>query len=149
MYRKILVPTDGSDCAGVGLEHAIKLARQCGASLRLLTVIDLATVAADWGGSEAWQTLLSSLREYSRGVLEGAQRRAGEAGLAFESETIELRAGRVADAIVTAAADRGCDIIVMGSHGRRGVSRVLLGSDAELVLRASGVPVLVMPCGGK
>jgi nucleotide-binding universal stress UspA family protein len=145
MYRKILVPTDGSDCAGAGLEHAIKLAQQCGASLRLLTVIDLATVAADWAGAEAWQTLLSSLREHSRGVLEAAQRRASEAGLACESEAVELPAGRVADAIVTAASDCGCDLIVMGSHGRRGVSRVLLGSDAELVLRSSRVPVLVVP----
>jgi nucleotide-binding universal stress UspA family protein len=56
-----------------------------------------------------------------------------------------LPAGRVADAIVNAATERGCDIIVMGSHGRRGVKRMLLGSDAELVLRMSRMPVLIVP----
>ena len=149
MYKKILVPTDGSDCAGRGLEHAIKLAQACGASLRLLTVIDLTTVAADWAGGEAWQKLLDAQRAYSTSVVEDAQKRARHAGVACESETIELPAGRVADAIVSTASDRGCDLIVMGSHGRRGVTRVLLGSDTELALRSSRVPVLVVPCSVK
>ena len=145
MYRNILVPTDGSACADAGLEHAIKLAKSCGASLRLLTVIDLTTVASDWTGAEAWEKILTGLRGYSAEVLERAQRPVKEAGLDVQSETVELPNGRVADAIVNVASNRRCDLIVMGSHGRRGFSRALLGSDAELVLRSSRVPVLVVP----
>ena len=80
MYKKILVPTDGSDCARRGLEHAIKLAQSCGASLRVLTAIDLTTVAADWAGAEAWQKLLDAQRAYSKSVVEDAQARARDAG---------------------------------------------------------------------
>jgi nucleotide-binding universal stress UspA family protein len=149
VYAKILVPTDGSDCARVGLDHALKLAGSCGASLHVLNVIDLSTPAADWSGATAWQPLLTSMREHSQGVMGDALQRARAAGITAASEMIELPAGRVADSIVQAAKERGCDLIVMGSHGRRGVKRMLLGSDAELVLRMSSVPVLIVPCEAK
>lgn len=145
MYKKILVPTDGSDCARAGLDHAVKLARSCGAAIHVVTVIDLSTSGAEWSVATAWQALIESAREHSQGVVNDAMGLAQDAAVTTSSEIIELPAGRVADAIVNAATERGCDIIVMGSHGRRGVKRMLLGSDAELVLRMSRMPVLIVP----
>ena len=147
MYKKILVPTDGSDCARAGLDHALKLARSTGAAVLVVNVIDLSTQTAEWSVATAWQALINSAREASQGVVKDALRLAQEAGVSATSEIIELPAGRVADAVVETANGRGCDLIVMGSHGRRGVKRMLLGSDAELVLRMSRVPVLIVPSG--
>ena len=148
MYRCILVPIDGSPCARAGLDHALRLAQDCRATLRLLYVIDKTTaVASEEIGPQAREAILGALRIHGRSVLDHALMQAREMTLVAEGALVEVSSGRVADAIVKAAHDAACDLIVMGSHGRRGISRLMLGSDTELVLRAGAVPVLVVPGG--
>ena len=77
-------------------------------------------------------------------MFEKAKTLAVSAGLQVETQLRDLKGGRAADAIVQEAASTSCDLIVIGTHGRRGLSRVLLGSDAENVLRRSPVPVLLV-----
>ena len=148
MFRKILVPLDGSDCSEAGLAQAIGLAKAGGGVLRLLHVIDVYPLGlglgVEWGGAEGWETMIESAREQGRALLDRGQAAARAQGVAAESEIVEFPATRVADAIVEDAAGHGCDLIVMGSHGRRGFGRLLLGSDAERVLRTSALPVLVV-----
>ena len=79
-----------------------------------------------------------------RVVRLAAQEQARQQGVQAETVLVEFPPGRVADSIVEQAVQHGCDLIVMGSHGRRGLRRMMLGSDAELVLRTSRVPVLVV-----
>jgi nucleotide-binding universal stress UspA family protein len=148
MFRKILVPLDGSDCSQAGLAHAIGLAKVDGGALRLLHVLDVYPVGlglgVEWGGAEAWETMIEAAREQARALLDRSQADAREQGVAAESAIVEFPAGRVADTIVEDAAGHGCDLIVMGSHGRRGFGRLMLGSDAERVLRTSALPVLIV-----
>lgn len=144
MYRKILVPLDGSDFAAQGLDHAIELARTCGAPLCLLHVIDTYPMGMEWADAMAWRNLVDGWRTQGQALLDAARARAEGAGVAAETVIVEFPPRRVADTIVAQAQAHGCDLIVMGSHGRRGIGRMLLGSDAELVLRTSHVPVLVV-----
>ena len=144
MYRKILVPLDGSDFALQGLSHAIALARTCSAPLCLLHVIDTFPMGMEWADAEAWRALIEGWRTQGQALLGAAMAKAKAQGVAAETVLVEFPPGRVADSIVEQAALHGCDLIVMGSHGRRGLGRMMLGSDAELVLRTSGVPVLVV-----
>lgn len=77
-------------------------------------------------------------------VLLKARQLAGDSGIAAEAHCVEITSGRVASVILSKARELGCDLVVMGTHGRRGLSRSLLGSDAEQVLCSSGVPVLLV-----
>src|ERR1043165_7608347 len=132
MYQRILVPIDGSEVSRLGLERAIETARLTGARIRLLHVLDELVFAT---GFEPGVT-------YERDVLPG-MRRAGEqllaetraqvvaAGVDADSVLMECFARRTADVILDAARDWQADLIVIGTHGRRGASRWLLGSDAE------------------
>lgn len=148
MFRNILVPIDGSACSAAGLEHAIGLARDCGARLHLVHVLDaypmVATMGVEWSSAESWDAMLQAAREQGERLMKDAQDRAQAAGVAAERDVIEFPSLRVADAIVGEVARRNADLIVMGSHGRRGISRLMLGSDAERVLRTAPVPVLVV-----
>ena len=144
MYRKILVPLDGSEFAAQGLDHAIELARTCGAPLSLLHVIDIYPMGMEWADASTWNNLVEGWRAQGQSMLAEARAKAQAKGVAAETQLIEFPPGRVADSIVAQAQAQGCDLIVMGSHGRRGMGRMLLGSDAELVLRTSHVPVLVV-----
>lgn len=144
MYRKILVPLDGSDFASRGVEHAIALARTCGAPLCLMHVIDTFPMGMEWADTEAWRVLIDGWRAQGQALLDAALEQARQQGVQAETVLVEFPPGRVADSIVEQAVQHGCDLIVMGSHGRRGLRRMMLGSDAELVLRTSRVPVLVV-----
>ena len=144
MYRKILVPLDGSEFATQGLDHAIELARTCGAPLSLLHVIDTYPMGMEWADAATWNTLVDGWRAQGQSLLDAARAKAQANGVAAETLLVEFPPGRVADTIVAQAQAQGCDLIVMGSHGRRGLGRMMLGSDAELVLRTSHVPVLVV-----
>ena len=84
------------------------------------------------------------LHQYGREQLDNAKSLAQGLGLEVETQLRDQKSGRVADAIVDEATSAGCDLIVIGTHGRRGFNRALLGSDAESVLRASPVPVLLV-----
>jgi nucleotide-binding universal stress UspA family protein len=93
--------------------------------------------------------ILDSLKAAGRKTLARVARSARIAGARSETALVEHFGGRVADAIVAQAKRWRADLIVMGTHGRRGMKRVLLGSDAELVVRYSPVPVLLVPAAGR
>jgi nucleotide-binding universal stress UspA family protein len=145
MYQHILVPIDGSATAERGLREAICLAAGQKARLRLLTVVDT-LVSRTVQLSPLFDTpaLLTAMRQEAQALLDAAQARAREAGVPAETVLREDRGSSPADAILDEAARHACDLIVMGTHGRRGLNRLTLGSDAELVLRASPVPVLLV-----
>ena len=144
MYRRILVPIDGSDTGRRGLKEAITLAAEQKATLCLLHVTSDYPVMAEVASVVDMEKYRDRLHQYGRDLLEEAKTLAESVGLGVETQLRELKGGRVADAILQEAKSTSCDLIVIGTHGRRGFSRVLLGSDAENVLRESPVPVLLV-----
>ena len=144
MYKRILVPIDGSDTARRGLKEAIALATQLRATLRLLHVTSDFPVMLEMSSTLNFDQYREGLHQYGREQLDNAKTLAQGLGLEVETQLRDLKGGRVADAIVDEATSAGCDLIVIGTHGRRGLNRALLGSDAESVLRASPVPVLLV-----
>ena len=145
MYRKIFVPIDGSAASNLGLKEAIKLARAQGAKLRLFHLVDeYVAVSSMDGVTLDTGDLLDTLRQTGRKILAKAQAQARRSGLKPESVMLESFGGRAADFIVQQAKKWGADLIVLGSHGRRGVKRLVLGSDAEQVIRTTPVPVLLV-----
>lgn len=144
MYRKILVPMDGSDTAARGLEEAIALAKVTGSSLRLVHVIDAFPVAGEMMTPQTWEAVMGGLQQAGRELLARAANKARGAGVTTTEAVLEMPAGRVADSILDEARAAGCELIVMGTHGRRGFKHLMLGSDAERVLQLSQVPVLVV-----
>lgn len=144
MYKRILVPLDGSLTARRGLAEAIGLARALGATLRLLHVVTDFPMLVEMAATTNAQTLHNDLRRFGDGVLASAAKAATEQGVAAETAMRDATGPHAADLIVDEAVAARCDAIVMGTHGRRGISRLLLGSDAALVVQQSTVPVLLV-----
>jgi len=148
MYKRILVPVDGSATSAKGLGEAIRLAKLTGARLALVNVVDEMSLAL---GVEAYASysrdVLSALRDGAREILDNAQARAASAGVGADTKAIETFGARVADLIVDEAVAAKADLIVIGTHGRRGIGRLLLGSDAEQILRLAPIPVLLVRGG--
>jgi nucleotide-binding universal stress UspA family protein len=143
MYKRILVPVDGSSCSRKGLSEALQLGAALGSRIKLVHVVN-ELISEPVLSAEYLERLIESLRQAGRDVLQQAQKLAKEQGAEVEVELLETIGGRAADAILAAAERWKADLIVMGTHGRRGVSRLALGSDAELVVRSSSVPVLLV-----
>lgn len=144
MYKRILVPIDGSATANKGLEEAIRLAAGLHAILVLLHVVNEHPAVLETASAIAFDELRRQMLKDGDKLLGDASLWALDAGVASEAMLKELTAGRIADVIVAVAAHSACDLIVMGTHGRRGMSRLVLGSDAELVVRESPVPVMLV-----
>jgi len=144
VYDKILVPIDGSPTSARGYEEAVALARALGSRLVVLHVIDAFPVAVEMVPATTWQEISDGLRQRGETLLGAAKETAASHGVSTETRLVESRAERVADTIVQEASDAGCDLVVMGTHGRRGFNRVMVGSDAELVVRHCPVPVLLV-----
>jgi nucleotide-binding universal stress UspA family protein len=152
MYEKILVPVDGSPPSEQGLNEAIKLAGLCGARLHLLHVVDLlafnlAATPESNLSTEVW----AALKEGGEQILAKARAQGEGAGLAVDARLIENLASRVADLVLEEADQWGASLIVLGTHGRKGLGRIVLGSDAEQIVRGAKVPVLLVraPTDGK
>ena len=145
MYQSILVPLDGSEPSHNGLGHAIYLARETHATLHLVHVIDSFPMMFELSSQGGIESMSQSLRRWAEGMLETGRRQAAEQGVKAEVILRELTQGRVADVIIEVAKEASCDLIVLGTHGRRGLRRMMLGSDAETVARTSTVPVLLVP----
>ena len=149
MFRKILVPIDGSAPSRAGLQRAIALAKSQRARLRLVHVVDDNAVLR--GGIEPSVNvgeLLDLLKEDGRKLLAAGGKAARALGVRADTVLREAHLGRVADQIVREASRFRADVIVMGTHGRRGFGRLVMGSDAESVLRESRVPVLLVKARG-
>jgi nucleotide-binding universal stress UspA family protein len=146
MYKRILAPIDGSSTSKLGLRHALELARALGARIRLLNVVDeLALVpAVDAAALVDFATMIESLKEGGQKVLQESAEYAKSRGVEAEPVQLESHGGLVSHVIVEDAKRWRADLICMGTHGRRGLNRLLLGSDAERVLREATVPVLLV-----
>lgn len=144
MYSRILVPIDGSPTAQRGLEEALALAKLHRSSIVLLHVMEAFPMVPDMTSAVAWEQLDAALKDQGKKLLEAAHRAATEAGVASESRLDNSLAGRVCDIIVEQARATRCELIVMGTHGRRGIAHAMIGSDAERVIRLSPVPVLLV-----
>lgn len=144
MYPRILVPVDGSEASVRALREAAALAHALGSELVLLHVVDtyqlLLAKATQAGFDEAREALLAR----GKALLHTCGKQAEQAGVASETVLREVMSSRVAGAIVDEATRHHCDLIVMGTHGRNGRTRLLLGSDAERVVHAALVPVLLV-----
>ena len=147
MYHNILIATDGSDLANKGVAHGVMLAKGMGASIIIVTVTEIWS-AIEMAG-ESTRGTSSPMERYeeiadksAQKILDGAKAVAQGAGV--KCETLHVRDRPPAEGIIATANDKGCDLIVMASHGRRGLNRMLLGSQTAEVLAYSKVPVLVL-----
>jgi nucleotide-binding universal stress UspA family protein len=148
-YRRILVAVDGSDTATAGLIEATRLARQSGAALHVVHVVDaLAHASGFETGSAYAEEVVPHMRAGGQAVLEAAQACAAAQGVATSTRLLEVVGSGPAELIVQEAETADADLIALGTHGRRGLDRVLVGSVAEQVLRLSRVPVLLVRGAG-
>nr|AQQ74420.1 hypothetical protein [uncultured bacterium] len=143
MYKRILVGVDGSAASDRGLDEAIRLAKAVGAQLLLVHVVN-ELITGNYVASLSYDRVMDSLREAGKQALEQAAAKARSAGVPCEQKLIEGVGERTADLLVNEARSWPADLIALGTHGRRGLKRLALGSDAELVLRSSPVPVLLV-----
>jgi nucleotide-binding universal stress UspA family protein len=145
MHKHILIATDGSELATLAVRHGLDLAKQLGAKATIMTctelwsIIEMVRHAHDARNPiEAYEELAS---EHAQKVLKAAAAIAAEHGVACE--TLHMRDLKPSEAIVETAVKSGCDLIVMASHSRRGVNKLLLGSETSRVLALTTLPVLV------
>ena len=144
-YKRILVPVDGSATSNQGLREAIELAKAQAASIRLVHVADEHSIAMMGIESAVnFDELVRSVTAAGRNNLRNAERMVRRAGLEASSALLETLTGPVADSIIDEAKKWRADLIVIGTHGRRGVRRLVMGSDAEQIVRLSPVPVLLV-----
>jgi len=149
MFRRILVPIDGSPPSKLGLREAVKMAKDQKATLCLLHVLDQRVITQGLDGmtyvsAEYVDEYLAALRKEGKAILAkaGAQVRKGR--IKCQTVLVETIGKPVAEVIIDQARKFRADLIVLGTHGRRGLTRIVLGSDAEGVVRAARVPVLLM-----
>ena len=162
MYANILLSTDGSDVAKTGVKHGIALAKALNAKVTIITVteplpvgggfapgwsvspVDLGSgLASEWIPSQELVDSFNASREaFAGGVLDEARAMAEQTGIS--AELLHVPDEHPATAIIEKAKSRGCDLIVMGSHGRRGLRKLVLGSQTSEVLADGSVPVLVV-----
>lgn len=146
MYKRILVAVDSSATAERALREALNLAKSLEAQVRIVHVVDEVTL--DWNFSDFGDlsAVQDQFRKTGRKVLEKALQSARQGGAAVDTKMLEIeQLGRNAADLIAAEADAWpADLIVVGTHGRRGVRRLLLGSVAEGVVRTASKPVLLI-----
>lgn len=147
MYKHILIATDGSDLAGKGVDHGLYLAKLLDAKVTVLSVTeplapDVVQAAKSGGVFDPITLYEQNMDEQVARIGKSIESRAGEMGVSFE--VVRETDSSPAEAIVRTARMRDCDLIVMSSHGRRGLQKVLLGSQTSEVLVHTTIPVLVI-----
>lgn len=147
MYARILIATDGSDLADRALEHGFQLAKLAGSEVTIVTVTEPVTIVGGGYASVAGGVidplpeLVEAQEKAAKDMLDRAAKRAAEQGIT--AKTILVDNSFAAEGIVETAKSIGAELIVMGSHGRRGLNRLLLGSQTNNVLAHTTIPVLV------
>ena len=145
MYDRILVPIDGSETSACGLKEACRVARSRPDSrIRLVHVVNEFIFDGAYSSGTFTNDLFASLRETGKTVLAQAESVARQQGIEVDSVMLESIGAPAADFIVAQAKQWPADLIVMGTHGRRGLARLAMGSDAEYVVRMAPVPVLLV-----
>lgn len=145
MYQRILVPVDGSPTSDAGAAEAIALAKLTKGQVRFMHFVDQLPVLSGIEGSAALATeALSVMQREGERLLQRARSQAVESGVAADTVLVDTIGGRLSDHVREQASQWLADLIVIGTHGRRGLGRALLGSDAEDVARHSAVPVLLV-----
>jgi nucleotide-binding universal stress UspA family protein len=147
MYKAILIATDGSNPSIMAVRHGVGLAKSMGAAVVIITVTEL------WSGLDIARAVESGVQspieqyealaaKTAQATLDAAEAIAKDAGIACE--TMHVRDHAPAEGVVATAKEKGCDLIVVGTHGHRGLNRYILGSQAAKVLSLSEIPVLVV-----
>jgi nucleotide-binding universal stress UspA family protein len=138
MYERILLPTDGSTATERAVEHAVDLARKYDATIHALYVIDAGMYSSLEAGADI---VIDALEDEGEAAVESVERAAAEAGVEVETT---VTSGTAHQTILDYAEEADVDLIVMGTHGRTGLNRYLLGSVTERVVRTAEVPVLTV-----
>ncbi|MFO8115031.1 MAG: universal stress protein [Halorubrum sp.] len=144
LYDRILVPTDGSDEGECAVAHALDIAAVHDASVHAVHVVDTASYAG-MPMEASWEGVTDLLRSDATEAVDAVEELAEGTGIDVHTAVVE---GSPSREIVRYAEENGCDLIVMGTHGRGGIDRLLLGSVAEKVVRAAVVPVLTVRLDG-
>ena len=153
MFKRILVAVDGSPAAAAGLKSAVQLAKDQKARLVVLHVLDDGVSAVSYDGgvyfpASYMNSYVQAIQEIGEKVLDKAVSFARKTGVDVDPAMAHARDRTVARSILDRAKKSNVDLIVLGTHGRRGFQRVLMGSDAEAVVRESSVPVLLVRGAG-
>jgi nucleotide-binding universal stress UspA family protein len=146
MYKRILVPTDGSTLSKKAVKSAVELAAAVGAEVVALNVVPRYPTSYFEGGITVSNNEVARVEkqwaEQGQALADEVEKAAEKAGVT--AKAITVRSDLVAEAIMAAAKKNKCDLIVMASHGRRGIKRLLLGSETQHVLTHGTIPVLVL-----
>lgn len=146
MYHRILVATDGSSLSKKAVSSAIALAALSGAELVALKVVPRYSIGYFEGGISVPASEVARVEkqwtDHAQAIVEAVRQAATAKGV--RAKAVTVRSDLVSDAIISAAKKHKADLIVMASHGRRGIKRLLLGSETQLVLTHSHIPVLVL-----
>lgn len=144
MFKNILVAVDGSNTSALALQEAIHLAQEQKAKLRIAHVVDETTL--NWPETGDVDEVQETFRQTGRKILETAMTAVHAAGMTAETRMVEIETfgRRVSDMIASEAEAWSADLIIVGTHGRRGMRRLLLGSVAEEVTRVAVKPVLTI-----
>lgn len=147
MYRKILIATDGSDLALKAVDHGAELAKNTGAKAIIITVTE------SWSGFDMAEDfekgVTNPIEVFEAAADKSSEKILSEAKAAAEAhgikcKTLHIRDSHPAEGIIEAATEQGCDLIVMASHGRRGLNRMMMGSQTAEVIAYGKLPVLVL-----
>jgi nucleotide-binding universal stress UspA family protein len=145
MYKRILVPLDGSETSNKALATALQMARQAAGRVRLVHVVEELSYLSglDRHGGYSGE-LMKISRENGSAILDDGMAVARSAGVEADNMLFDKFGERLGEVVSEAAKRWNADLIVLGTHGRRGVGRLLMGSGAEQIIRLAPVPVLVV-----
>ena len=144
MYKHILIASDGSELAGRAVEQGLMLAKTLGAKVTAVTVTEpwTAAVSGEWAVAFPVEEYEKAAAANAKKILDTVNDSAARIGVACE--TVHIKDQFAAEGIVDEAKNRSCDLVVMGSHGRRGIAKFVLGSQANRVLTHSTTPMLIV-----
>jgi len=149
MYKRILVALDGSDTSRLALESAVQLAKDLGSRLRIIHVVEEMAYAASYDSLAGYTVdVIEILRQNGAKLLQEGIALGKAAGVETDQQLYDTMGQRLAETVADAASEWQADLIVVGTHGRHGMGRVVMGSGAEQIIRLAPVPVLVVRSGG-
>lgn len=148
MYSRILLPVDGSVPSQLALEEAIRLGTALHSAIRLVHVIDVWSLVASEAAASVYDTLFANACREGETLLGECAQKLRSAGIPVDTGLVDHPDAQVGECIIHQARDYHAELIICGTHGRRGIRRILVGSDAEYIVRHAVVPVLLVRAGG-